>query len=199
MSETQKESEQVNQEVSADATTEAIEQKKVDYDTYRKAVATEKKAKAERNQLAKELEEIKAKLEAKAPADDKISSNEAIEKMRKDLMEAQKKLNDTRLNNAKNAFKTSFFEVAQKMGCTAPDKLLRLSNPDDIKSAVESVNLDDPSFDKDELEYLVSKAKNENPEFFKSEQKTFPKVENKSSFSIEKMSIEDKIKFLVSK
>jgi len=174
---------------------EVQEEKAVDYETYKRVVATEKKARKERREALEEIESLKEKLASIESKKVEDTETKVIETLRGDIRGMQEKLKERDSKIAKTLLKSEFRNIASSLGCTNPDKLMRLVDKNDVGSV--EVDLENLNVNKQDLEHVILKAKEENPEFFKAQEKKLPKSGN-ASFDISTISTEDKLKFLVS-
>lgn len=150
-------------ESQVDSTTEAssteAKQDQVSYESFRKSVEAEKRARERAQSLEAELE---AKKQAELEAQGK--HEEIIQSLRGKLHETESTLKEERekylWNNVTNAVKTE----AAKHGCKNPDKLVKLLDRDDFSILqAENGQIMDQS-----LSALIDKAKKENDFLFTS-------------------------------
>jgi len=119
----------------SDQTSEAsgIEEKpkkdSVAYDTYRKTVEAEKRAKAERDEYRTQLESIKHKeLEAQG------KHSEVIQTLREQLKTAEENKKNLEYNFYKSRVEDQIKHEALKMGCKQPDHLLKLIDKEELNT-----------------------------------------------------------------
>lgn len=135
---------------------ENSQQDHVSYDSFRKSVEAEKRAKRERDAMREELESYRQKeLESKGNYEQLVAEL----KKKTDMLSTQLKEKDTRyaLTQIKNTFTTQ----ALQEGCKAPDKLFKLLD----KSDIEMIEVDD-NFNVSGINEVLERVKKENSFLF---------------------------------
>jgi hypothetical protein len=195
MSEVEKASGQ-DQVASGDEINQQSEQQirddKVSYETYKKTLAAEKKAK----ERAKELESKLTQYE-QADLESKGKQAELIESLRKQLSEKEKKVSDMLSNFAFQSL-TKAVEVESKLhGCIDPEAALKFIDLNAIEIR------DDFTANSEDVKRAISDIKQKKPYLF---QKPVPSVKdampgvNKDDLNgkkdLSKMSLDEKLKLL---
>lgn len=133
---------------------------KVSYDSYKKAVDTEKKAKAERDALRLKVQEYEQKdLEAKG------NFQAVIENLRSQLKESDEKLKKTETSYQWRTVNEQIKSHAMGAGCISPDKLLKLMDENDFGAL--QFDPDNLTLNSQDVTLLMDKLKKENPFLFK--------------------------------
>lgn len=133
---------------------------KVSYDTYRKTVDAEKKAKAKLDEVSKRLKEFE---ERDMAAQGK--SQELIESLRSQIKEKDEKLNNVVGSFAYKSVSSQIREEAIKQGCLDVDLLLKAGNEEFAKIEVDAEN--GFSVNSDDLKRFMETTMNKHPMLFK--------------------------------
>lgn len=142
---------------------------KVSYESYKKAVETEKKAKAERDALRLKVQEYEQKdLEAKG------NFQAVIENLRGQLKESDEKLKKTETSYQWRTVNEQIKAHASGAGCISPDKLLKLMEEKDFGSL--QFDPDNLTLNSQDVTLLMDKLKKENPFLFNV--KGNPRIDN---------------------
>lgn len=146
---------------------EASGKDSVAYESFRKSVEAEKRARQKAQELESELEQIKQKeLEAQGKHEEIIDS---LRNKNYELESTLKKERERFLwSNVTSTVKTE----ALKHGCSNPDKLIKLLDKDDFSI----LQAEEGTIRNDSLQALMEKAKKENDFLFKKGEVKFNDV-----------------------
>lgn len=143
---------------------------KVSYETYKKTVDAEKKAKAKLDEISKKLKEFE---ERDLAAQGK--SQELIESLRSQIKEKDEKLQNVVGGFAYKSVSSQIREEAIKQGCLDVDLLLKASNDEFSKIEVDAEN--GFSVNSDDLKRFMETTMTKHPMLFK---KSAPKFHDAS-------------------
>lgn len=135
-------------------------QDKVSYETYRRTVDAEKKAKAKADELARKVKEFE---ERDLAAQGK--SQELIESLRSQVKEKEEKLNSVVGSFAYKSVESQLKEEAIKQGCVDIDLLLKAGNNEFSKIEVDAEN--GFQVNKDDLKRFFETTMQKHPMLFK--------------------------------
>lgn len=180
----------VDQSENASGTqTKDIQEDKIPYSTFKKALNEKKNVQSENENLKNRLKELEnEKLKAEGKKDELLSSYE------QKIKELETKYKQTNQTYAWNTLTGKIKEEALKNGCQNPDKLIKLMDDEDLNSIEIG---EDFSINYDSVKKVIEKNKKENFFLFSSSDKKIAdgtpsvKLSEKKSDDIKNLSVDE--------
>lgn len=147
--------------VDSNAQDSVVSEDKVSYDSFRKSVEAEKKARTRANDLESQLESLRTK-ELEEKQQWQTLADEYKQKFQQVEQDLKRERETAKWNMVTSAIKTK----ARESGCVDPDKLIKIFD----KSDFELLQAEQGQIKDESLSALMDKAKKENPFFFGSQQ-----------------------------